>query len=59
MDLEERTVTGPGVEATFEIDDFTRHRLLNGLDDIGLTLTREDELEAFEMSRPSYLPKVL
>jgi 3-isopropylmalate/(R)-2-methylmalate dehydratase small subunit len=59
VDLEERTVTGPGVEVTFEIDDFTRHRLLNGLDDIGLTLTHEDELEAFERSRPDYLPKVL
>jgi 3-isopropylmalate/(R)-2-methylmalate dehydratase small subunit len=59
VDLEERTVTGPGVEEDFEIDDFTRHRLLNGLDDIGLTLTREDELEAFERSRPDYLPRVL
>jgi 3-isopropylmalate/(R)-2-methylmalate dehydratase small subunit len=59
VDLEERTVTGPGVEEDFEIDDFTRRRLLNGLDDIGLTLTHEKELEAFEMSRPSYLPKVL
>ncbi len=59
VDLEERTVTGPGVEINFEIDDFTRHRLLNGLDDIGLTLTHEDELEAFERSRPDYLPKVL
>ncbi len=59
VDLEGRTVTGPGVETTFEIDDFTRHRLLNGLDDIGLTLTREDELGAFERSRPSYLPNVL
>jgi len=59
VDLEERTVTGPDVEATFEMDDFTRHRLLNGLDDIGLTLTHEADLEAFERSRPSYLPKVL
>jgi 3-isopropylmalate/(R)-2-methylmalate dehydratase small subunit len=58
VDLEERTVTGPGVETTFETDDFTRHRLLNGLDDIGLTLTHEDELEAFESSRPRYLPRV-
>jgi len=58
VNLEERTVTGPGVEATFEIDDFTRHRLLNGLDDIGLTLTHETDLEAFERSRPSYLPSV-
>src|SRR3712207_5541102 len=59
VDLEERTVTGPGVEVDFEIDDFTRHRLLNGLDDIGLTLTHEDELQAFERSRPDYLPRVL
>jgi 3-isopropylmalate/(R)-2-methylmalate dehydratase small subunit len=59
VDLGERTVTGPGVEATFEIDDFTRHRLLNGLDDIGLTLTHEADLEAFERSRPSYLPSML
>jgi 3-isopropylmalate/(R)-2-methylmalate dehydratase small subunit len=59
VDLEERTVTGHGVEAAFEIDDFTRHRLLNGLDDIGLTLTHEADLEAFERSRPSYLPNVL
>jgi 3-isopropylmalate/(R)-2-methylmalate dehydratase small subunit len=59
VDLEERTVKGPGVEVHFEIDDFTRHRLLNGLDDIGMTLTHEDELEKFEGSRPGYLPKVL
>ncbi len=59
VDLEERTVTGPGVQTTFEMDDFTRHRLLNGLDDIGLTLTHEADLEAFERSRLSYLPKVL
>jgi 3-isopropylmalate/(R)-2-methylmalate dehydratase small subunit len=59
VDLEERAVTGPGLEAAFEIDDFTRHRLLNGLDDIGLTLTYEADLEAFERSRPSYLPNVL
>lgn len=59
VDLENRTVTGPGVETTFEMDDFTRHRLLNGLDDIGLTLTHEEDLEAFEQSRPTYRPKVL
>ena len=59
VDLEERTVKVPGVEATFEMDDFTRHRLLNGLDDIGLTLTHETDLEAFERTRLTYLPKVL
>jgi len=59
VDLEERTVTGPGIRTSFEMDDFTRYRLLNGLDDIGLTLTHEADLETFERSRPSYLPKVL
>jgi 3-isopropylmalate/(R)-2-methylmalate dehydratase small subunit len=59
VELTERTVTGPNVRETFEMDDFTHQRLLEGLDDIGLTLTYEDELEAFEKSRPSCLPKVL
>ena len=59
VDLENRTVTGPGVEEPFDIDDFTRHRLINGLDDIAITLTHEDDLEAFERSRPGYLPSVL
>jgi len=59
VDLEERTVTGPGIQASFEMDDFTRHRLLNGLDDIGVTLTHDADLENFERSRPSYLPKVV
>ena len=59
VDLENRTVSGPGVEEPFDIDDFTRHRLLNGLDDIAITLTHEDDLETFERSRPGYLPSVL
>jgi 3-isopropylmalate/(R)-2-methylmalate dehydratase small subunit len=41
------------------MDEFTLQRLLNGLDDISLTLTHEDDLQAFEKTRPSYLPKVL
>ncbi len=59
VDLEGRVVKAPGFEEPFAFDNFARYRLLNGLDDIGLTLTHEDELEAFERSRPSYLPKVL
>ena len=59
VDLEGRVVRAPGFEEPFAFDNFTRHRLLNGLDDIGLTLTHDEELEAFEKSRPSYLPKVL
>ena len=59
VELTERVVTGPNVYETFEMDDFTRQRLLEGLDDIGATLEHEDDLEAFEQSRPSYLPKVI
>ena len=59
VELTERVVTGPNVYETFEMDDFTRQRLLEGLDDIGATLEHEKDLEAFERSRPSYLPKVL
>jgi 3-isopropylmalate/(R)-2-methylmalate dehydratase small subunit len=60
VDLETRTVSAPaaGVEAHFEIDDFTRYRLMNGLDDIGLTLQHADGIAAFEARRPGYLPSV-
>ena len=60
VDLETRTVSAPaaGVEASFEIDDFTRYRLMHGLDDIGLTLQHEDGIAAFEARRPGYLPSV-
>jgi 3-isopropylmalate/(R)-2-methylmalate dehydratase small subunit len=44
---------------TFEIDDYTRHRLLEGLDDIGLTLQHEAEIAAYEAQRPSWMPKTL
>ena len=59
VDLEGRVVKAPGFEEPFAFENFARYRLLNGLDDIGLTLTHEDELEAFERLRPDYLPKVL
>jgi 3-isopropylmalate/(R)-2-methylmalate dehydratase small subunit len=60
VDLDTRTVAAPGagVEASFEIDDFTRYRLMNGLDDIGLTLQHDDAIAAFEAGRPGYLPSV-
>lgn len=56
VDLESRTVTAPGVRAAFEIDEFTRRRLLEGLDDIGLTLRHEHAISAFERTRPPFLP---
>ena len=58
VDLEGRVVKGPGIEEPFAFDNFARYRLLNGLDDIGLTLTHEDALEEFEKTRPHYLPSV-
>jgi 3-isopropylmalate/(R)-2-methylmalate dehydratase small subunit len=45
-----------GIRAPFEIDDYTRWRLMEGLDDIGLTLRHADEITAFEHSRPAWLP---
>lgn len=56
VDLETRRVSGGGVDASFEIDGFTRWRLLEGLDDVGLTLRHEDEIDAYETRRPSWLP---
>ena len=58
VDVEERRLRVPkiGVDAPFPMDDFTRWRLLEGLDDIGITLRHEDAVTAFETSRPSWLP---
>jgi 3-isopropylmalate/(R)-2-methylmalate dehydratase small subunit len=60
IDIERRTVSAPriGLEASFPIDDATQHRFLNGLDDIGLTLQHVGEIDAYETSRPSWLPIV-
>lgn len=58
VDLRERTVKGAGIAEAFEIDDFTRWRLLEGLDDIGLTLRHAEEIGAFERGRPSELPRI-
>jgi 3-isopropylmalate/(R)-2-methylmalate dehydratase small subunit len=60
VDLESRTVAagdGPDrVEDSFDIDDYTRWRLLEGLDDIGITLSHEDDIAAYESQRPSWKP---
>ena len=58
VDLEARRVTAPGVQEPFEIDDFTRRSLLEGLDDIGLTLRHVEEIDAFERARPPRLPSL-
>lgn len=59
VDLASGTVSAPGVSATFEMDDFTRRKLLGGLDDIGMTLTHEDDIAAFESRRSDLLPRTV
>jgi 3-isopropylmalate/(R)-2-methylmalate dehydratase small subunit len=59
VDLQEQTVTADGFSADFEIDGYTRWRLLEGLDDIGLTLRHVEEIDSYEAVRPSFKPKTL
>jgi len=57
VDLESQTVTTPsGALFTFEVDDFRKHCLLNGLDDIGLTLQHAESIQSYEASRKSAAP---
>jgi 3-isopropylmalate/(R)-2-methylmalate dehydratase small subunit len=60
VDVERRLVSAPaaGIEAPFPLDDFTRWRLLNGLDDIGLTLRHDEMIGTFERTRSPLLPAV-
>lgn len=59
VDLESKTVSAGTLVVPFAIDDYTRWRLLEGLDDIGLTLRHADEIEEFERQRPVWKPKTL
>lgn len=56
VDLDKRQVTAGDLSAEFQIDDYVRWRLMQGLDDIGLTLRHETKITEFEKSRPSYKP---
>ncbi|MEV6672665.1 3-isopropylmalate dehydratase small subunit [Streptomyces sp. NPDC051162] len=56
VDLVGRQVRAPGITAGFELDENARWRLLEGLDDIGLTLRHEADIAAFEARRPAYKP---
>ena len=58
IDIERRTLSAPaaGIESTFPLDDFTRMRLLEGLDDVGLTLRSADAIDAYEARRPDWMP---
>ena len=59
VDLREKTVQATDLTVPFEIDDYTRWRLLEGLDDIGLTLRHADDIATFETSRPGRLPTTI
>lgn len=56
VDLEKRKVIAKNLEADFQIDDYVRWRLMEGLDDIGLTLRHESKITEFEKTRPSFKP---
>ena len=58
VDLNARTVTAGDITAPFQVDDYVAWRLLNGLDDISLTLQHADAISTYEASRPSYKPVV-
>ena len=59
VNLQDRNLTAGTVVLPFKIDDYTAWRLLEGLDDIGLTLRKLDDIEAFEKQRPSWKPTTL
>jgi 3-isopropylmalate/(R)-2-methylmalate dehydratase small subunit len=60
VDVEARTLmaAAAGISTTFPLDDFTRWRFLEGLDDIGLSLRNEAEIVAFEAARPAWMPRM-
>ncbi|MDX3640187.1 3-isopropylmalate dehydratase small subunit [Streptomyces sp. MB09-02B] len=59
VDLQAREVRAEGITASFELDENSRWRLLNGLDDISITLQNEADIAAYEAKRPSYKPRTL
>ena len=59
VDLEAKTVSYDTTSTSFSIDDYTRWRLMEGLDDIGLTFTKIDEVAKFEEKRVSFKPKTM
>ena len=59
VNLEKRQITAGTSSYAFEIDDYTRYRLINGLDDIGLTLTHDADITAYEGRRASFKPRTI
>ena len=58
IDMAEQTVTSGAFSTTFTIDAFAKHRLMNGLDNIGLTLEHRESIDDFEAARPGFKPTV-
>ena len=56
VDLEAQTISAGDLVATFDVDPYVRWRLLEGLDDIGITLQNESEITRFESARPAFTP---
>ena len=59
VDLDSRTVSYGSTKLSFDLDDYTRWRLMEGLDDIGLTLAQSDSIDAFESKRSTLKPTTL
>jgi 3-isopropylmalate/(R)-2-methylmalate dehydratase small subunit len=60
VDVEHKRVAAPaiGLDVGFDLDDFTQYRLLNGLDDVGLTLRHDANIASYETTRPAFFPRV-
>ena len=60
IDIANRTLSVPelGIEIAFPMDDFTQYRLLEGLDDIGITMRYADDITAYEATRPAWMPSI-
>ena len=58
VDLESKTVSASNFSAEFEVDDYVRWRLLQGLDDIGITMQLQSDIDTFESTRPAFKPSV-
>jgi 3-isopropylmalate/(R)-2-methylmalate dehydratase small subunit len=59
VDLQTRTIQAGALTAPFDIDDYTRWRLLEGLDDVGITLSHTDDITTYESTRPAWKPVTL
>ncbi|MEU6671063.1 3-isopropylmalate dehydratase small subunit [Streptomyces sp. NPDC046727] len=59
VDLERRAITADGLVVTFDIDEYSRWQLMNGLDDLQATLSKGEKIDAYEATRPGWLPTTI